>query len=184
MIPSAAALEAFHIYHCTRVRTVCLNTLPTVIVCPLGLREYALIAALKDTRFDPIGRKELKELKCSVSLLTNFESANGHLDWEIGKHGIQIDFDHPTSAAGSRRDDSIRRGDYSATFLPEVASEQEWDHLETIMNLIRKSGYRGRIDETLLLSLRVTRYQSVKCTVDFQQFWQWKAANQNSNLMK
>jgi AMMECR1 domain-containing protein len=63
--------------------------------------------------------------------------------------------------------------------LPEVALEQDWDHMETITNLIRKSGYRGRIDEKLLLSLRVTRYQSHKTTIDFAEFWRWKRTNQN-----
>jgi uncharacterized protein (TIGR00296 family) len=48
-----------------------------------GLREYALIAALRDTRFEPIDKDELEELSCGVSLLTNFEPADGHFDWEV-----------------------------------------------------------------------------------------------------
>lgn len=35
----------------------------------MGLREYALTSALKDSRFDPISREELPRLNVSVSIL-------------------------------------------------------------------------------------------------------------------
>lgn len=35
----------------------------------MGLREYALTSALKDSRFDPISREELSRLNVSVSIL-------------------------------------------------------------------------------------------------------------------
>ena len=57
-----------------------------------NLPRYALISAFQDTRFDPISKDELKDLSCAVSLLTNFENAKNAFDWEIGKHGIQIEF--------------------------------------------------------------------------------------------
>ncbi len=47
-----------------------------------GLKDYALIAALQDTRFDPITTRELPHLTCGLSLLTDFEDGLGHLDWE------------------------------------------------------------------------------------------------------
>ena len=59
----------------------------------LNLKKYALIAALKDTRFDPISNDELPDLQVGVSLLTNFEEASHALDWEVGKHGIEIEFE-------------------------------------------------------------------------------------------
>ena len=34
-------------------------------------------SALKDRRFSPIGKNELPQLTCSVSLLINFEDADG-----------------------------------------------------------------------------------------------------------
>ena len=49
----------------------------------------------------------------SVSILRHFEEASDHLDWEVGLHGIRIEF--YTDNGRSRR---------SATYLPEVASEQ------------------------------------------------------------
>jgi len=47
-----------------------------------------------------------------VSILTNFEDANDCMDWEVGIHGIRIEF---INENGSRR---------TATYLPEVAPEQ------------------------------------------------------------
>ncbi|GAB1301522.1 AMMECR1-like protein [Apodemus speciosus] len=77
-----------------------------------GLREYTLTSALKDSRFPPLTREELPKLFCSVSLLTNFEDASDYLDWEVGVHGIRIEF---INEKGIKR---------TATYLPEVAKEQ------------------------------------------------------------
>jgi hypothetical protein len=60
-------------------------------------------------------KKSLFFVKVSVSILCFFEDGEDYLDWEIGKHGIRIEF---TSERGSKK---------TATYLPEVASEQGWD---------------------------------------------------------
>lgn len=93
------------------------------------LKKYALTSALSDSRFDPINLKEVPKLTCSVSLLIDFESDKDAYDWEIGKHGIEIFFEENGE-------------DYSATFLPEVASEENWSKDETLKHLIRKSGLK------------------------------------------
>lgn len=62
-----------------------------------NLNKYALISALKDTRFSPIKLGELPKLQCCVSLLTDFEKIEDPLDWEVGKHGIEIDFTHKSN---------------------------------------------------------------------------------------
>ncbi|CAA2977149.1 Hypothetical predicted protein, partial [Olea europaea subsp. europaea] len=38
--------------------------------------------ALRDRRFPPIQAKELPYLQCTVSILTNYETARDYLDWE------------------------------------------------------------------------------------------------------
>jgi len=60
-----------------------------------GLRDYAIISALKDRRFSPIQLKELPKLECGVSLLTDFEVCSDPFDWDIGTHGIYIHFTNP-----------------------------------------------------------------------------------------
>mmetsp|Transcript_1152 Transcript_1152/g.1363 ORF Transcript_1152/g.1363 Transcript_1152/m.1363 type:complete len:201 (+) Transcript_1152:160-762(+) len=124
-----------------------------------GIREYALISALEDSRFPPVTFDELPALKVSVSLLVNFEDGSTWKDWEIGKHGIRISF---SSGSLGRR--------YGATYLPEVASEQKWDHKQTLVSLIRKSGYQGAIDEKLLKRVKLVRYQSSKCSMTYKEY--------------
>ncbi|KAE8037765.1 hypothetical protein FH972_010328 [Carpinus fangiana] len=78
-----------------------------------GVRVCAVLGALRDRRFPPIQAKELPYLECTVSILTDYETANHYLDWEVGKHGIIIEFTDP--------DNNTRR---SATYLPEVAAHE------------------------------------------------------------
>ena len=69
-------------------------------------------SAFKDSRFDPINRDEYSKLHVSVSILRHFEDGCDYLDWEVGTHGIRIEF---TNEKGNKR---------TATYLPEVAPEQ------------------------------------------------------------
>ncbi|KAK4512875.1 sporulation-induced protein [Mucor velutinosus] len=116
-----------------------------------GLTKYALISALQDRRFSPITLSAIPVLTCAVSLLINFEKANDYLDWEVGTHGIWIEF---VNAHGEKE---------TATYLPEVMKEQGWTKKEAIKSLLRKGGYRGPVTETYCLeSIVLTRYQSQK----------------------
>jgi len=83
-----------------------------------NLRQFALTAAFEDSRFNPIKFSEIKNLNVGISLLTNFEKAKNCYDWEIGKHGIQINF--------------LKY--YHATFLPEVALEHKMDKEAHVQN--------------------------------------------------
>ncbi|KAA0168474.1 hypothetical protein FNF31_00356 [Cafeteria roenbergensis] len=121
------------------------------------LGEYANLAAFGDRRFDPIAEHELPGLQCCVSLLVDYEGPLAWNDFEIKKHGIIIDFE-----SGGRK--------FSATYLPEVAHEQGWDHRETVASLVRKSGYRGAVDEALLGGITLTRYQSSKAKATHAEF--------------
>jgi AMMECR1 domain-containing protein len=69
-------------------------------------------SAFKDSRFSPITRDEFSKLHVSVSILRHFEDGSDYLDWEVGVHGIRIEFHNEK---GSKR---------TATYLPEVAPEQ------------------------------------------------------------
>lgn len=65
----------------------------------------------------------------------------------------------------------------TATYLPEVAPEQGWDKLEAVESAIRKAGWDGPITEDLRRSIKLRRYQSRKCTVDWNDFVGWRAKN-------
>ncbi|XP_059832858.1 nuclear protein AMMECR1-like isoform X2 [Hypanus sabinus] len=114
--------------------------------------------ALKDSRFPPMTREELPRLFCSVSLLTNFEDVGDYLDWEVGVHGIRIEF---INEKGSKR---------TATYLPEVAKEQGWDHIQTIDSLLRKGGYKAPISNDFRKTIKLTRYHSEKMTLSYSEY--------------
>ncbi|XP_042375934.1 uncharacterized protein At2g38710-like isoform X2 [Zingiber officinale] len=115
--------------------------------------------ALRDHRFPPIQPKELPYLECTVSILTNYESAFHYLDWEIGKHGLIIEFVDPDCNM-----------ECSATYLPEVPAQEGWTKTETIDSLMRKAGYDGAINESLRMRLHVTRYQSTLYTMHYRDY--------------
>lgn len=120
-----------------------------------NLKRYTLISALKDDRFDPISQSEIPSLNVCVSLLINFEDAKNASDWEVGKHGIDIDFE-------------VDGEEYSATFLPEVAEEEGWDQTTTLRYLIRKAGYNGKL-ENIYNKIKCKRYQSTKYTLSYNE---------------
>ena len=60
-----------------------------------ALHDYALTAALRDSRFSPIERRELPRLSVAVSLLRAFEPAEHDADWDVGRHGLIAEFRDP-----------------------------------------------------------------------------------------
>lgn len=135
----------------------CIGTLEPKYI-HTALSEYAVISALKDRRFRPISHAELQHLTCTVSLLKDFEEAKHYLDWEIGVHGIILEF---YDGKGYQ---------YSATYLPEVAEQQRWDKEECIESLVRKSGYQGHVTAKLKSTLKITRYQSTLCSMTYKEY--------------
>ncbi|ERS95421.1 hypothetical protein HMPREF1624_08299 [Sporothrix schenckii ATCC 58251] len=128
-----------------------------------GLATYALTAALDDSRFHPIARRELRRLEVAVTLLTDFEPARGGPeDWEVGTHGIRIAF-------------TVGGFQYGSTYLPDVAAEQGWTKEQTLINLMRKAGWHGRRDQWRKVNLRVTRYQGRKRRLTYKQYMAWRA---------
>ncbi|KAK0749846.1 AMMECR1 domain-containing protein [Schizothecium vesticola] len=126
-----------------------------------GLASYALTAALHDTRFRPVSARELPTLQVAVTLLTDFEDADGPMDWELGTHGLRISFTH-----GGRR--------YGATYLPDVAAEQGWTKEETLVSLMRKAGWTGPKERWTDVALKVTRYQGKKEGLEYAEYKRWR----------
>lgn len=124
----------------------------------LGLQEYAVTSALKDSRFDPITLEELPKLRVSVSILCHFEEGSDYLDWELGVHGISIEY---CSDRGVR---------HSATYLPEVATKQGWDQIQTIDSLLRKGGFRASVTPEVRNAIKLTRYMSEKISVTYSEY--------------
>eukprot|EP00252_Welwitschia_mirabilis_P009170 TRINITY_DN2151_c0_g2_i2.p1 TRINITY_DN2151_c0_g2~~TRINITY_DN2151_c0_g2_i2.p1 ORF type:complete len:182 (-),score=20.33 TRINITY_DN2151_c0_g2_i2:430-975(-) len=142
--------------HLKWLQGLCSNEMLFSICCPYKARIKC--SALRDKRFPPIQAREVPYLECTVSLLTDYEPANNYLDWEIGKHGLILEF---TDYEGIRR---------SATYLPEIAAQEGWTKIETIDSLMRKSGYFGVITESLRKRVHLTRYQSTLYTMHYSDY--------------
>ena len=129
------------------------------------LGKYALISALNDDRFDPVQIHEVKHLSVGVSLLVNFTPIDDPFKWEVGKHGIEIEFTAPHSTRV-----------YSSTFLPEVAEEQGWNQRTTIEELVEKAGYRNGLD-ILAGRIKAKTYESVKIKMSYEEYLTFKRQN-------
>ncbi|KAK1442739.1 hypothetical protein BgAZ_302570 [Babesia gibsoni] len=133
----------------------CIGTLSPVPIS--RLEHYAKLSAFGDRRFSPINADEIPLLVCGVSLLHTYENAKDPYDWVVGTHGIQLEFEYQGL-------------EYSATYLPEVAEENMWTKDVAIKHLIRKTGYRGSLNDKLLDSVKVTRYQSKKLRLTYDNY--------------
>lgn len=50
------------------------------------------------------------------------------------------------------------------------SSDAGWDHVQTIDSLLRKGGYKGSISNEMRKSIHLTRYQSEKVTISYQEY--------------
>lgn len=96
----------------------CIGT-TTPVNLKSGLKELAIKSAIYDSRFDPITLEEFSDLNCSVSILIDYEPCVEWSDWEIGVHGVRLEY---TDADGNK---------YHALYLPEVMSEHG-NHIKTV----------------------------------------------------
>lgn len=120
-----------------------------------GLTEYAIRSSMKDRRFPPVKLDEVPLLTCRISILHQFEPCAHAFDWQVGVHGVLLNF----SDAQGRR--------FSATYLPEVAKEHGMTREVAIRELVAKAGYPGPCQD-ILDCLEVTRYQTIVESVSYQ----------------
>lgn len=80
--------------------------------------ETAISSAVNDVRFMPVTKDELDELEYEISVLSPLKKVDSWKNIEIGKHGVQI-----------------RKGNRSGVFLPQVATENNWE-LDTFMSVL------------------------------------------------
>lgn len=71
--------------------------------------ELSVSSATEDTRFQPVVSGELKRLNIEISVLSPMKKISSPDEIILGKHGIYI-----------------KKGYYSGTFLPQVATETGW----------------------------------------------------------
>jgi len=74
-----------------------------------AIAETIIAAATRDPRFPPVSRGELGKITIEISILSSLKRVNSIKEIELGKHGVYL-----------------RQGDLTGTFLPQVASEDNW----------------------------------------------------------
>jgi len=89
----------------------------------LTVRDVAMMAALRDTRFRPVTTKELGDLEYEISVLSPLRRVRDIQEIRIGEHGLLL---HQNGREG--------------VFLPQVASEQKWDRATLLRELCFKAG--------------------------------------------
>jgi AmmeMemoRadiSam system protein B/AmmeMemoRadiSam system protein A len=83
----------------------------------------AVNATVNDPRFYPVSKDELKDITIEISALTVPKPIASYQDIRVGTDGVVL-----------------KKGDYSAVFLPQVAPEQNWSREEMLKHLSLKAG--------------------------------------------
>lgn len=88
-----------------------------------GVIENTINSSSRDGRFNPVDTHEVSDITIEISVLSVPKRIPEADNFVVGKEGILI-----------------RKGPYSAVFLPQVAVEQGWDRAETLCHLCQKAG--------------------------------------------
>lgn len=99
----------------------CIGSLNATDLLYNTVSQMAVSAAFSDYRFDPLTKKEYEKVSIEISVLTPMKKVNSFEDIIVGKHGVMIKFENR-----------------SATFLPQVASEQGWNREQLLAYLSEK----------------------------------------------
>ena len=129
----------------------------------INLKKFIYISAFEDDRFGAIREEEFLDLHLSLSFLYNFKNIDKWDDWEIGVHGVYLQF--------WDLEDKCKR---SATYLPEVMVINNWDKFETFRHCMKKSGYKGDFNDFLEIDIQVMTYKSTKGYMSYQEYLKLK----------
>jgi len=93
----------------------------------ITVRDVAMMAALKDTRFHPVAAGELASLQYEISVLSPLRRIMDTQEIRLGKDGVLI-----------------HTSDHEGLFLPQVATEEHWDRAQLLEEVCYKAGLPGR----------------------------------------
>ncbi len=90
------------------------------------VQQMAIASATEDSRFLPVTAKEIDKLEIEISVLSPMKKIFSVDEIVLGKHGIYI-----------------KKGYYSGTFLPQVATETGWSKEEFLGHCARDKAGLG-----------------------------------------
>ncbi len=85
--------------------------------------SMAIQSAFNDTRFYPLSLDELSKTEIEISVLTPYKLINNADEIILGRDGVVV-----------------RKNNRQAVFLPQVATEMNWNKEQLLENLCRKAG--------------------------------------------
>jgi AmmeMemoRadiSam system protein B/AmmeMemoRadiSam system protein A len=88
-----------------------------------GVQNNAMNAAVRDYRFKPLKKEELKEVDIEISVMTPLQKIENYKKIKLGVDGV-----------------IIRKGPNQAVFLPQVATETGWNLDQFLSRLCQKAG--------------------------------------------
>jgi AmmeMemoRadiSam system protein A len=89
----------------------------------MTVRDTATLAALRDTRFQPVSALELPRLDYEISVLSPLRRVTDIEQIKVGQHGLLM-----------------KNGAYEGLLLPQVPVEQKWDRQKFLEETCAKAG--------------------------------------------
>jgi MEMO1 family protein len=92
----------------------------------MTVRDTATLAALRDSRFQPVSASELPRLDYEISVLSPLRRVLDIRQIKVGEHGLLI-----------------KNGAYEGLLLPQVPVEEKWDRQRFLEETCAKAGMRS-----------------------------------------
>jgi len=92
----------------------------------LAVRDTATLAALRDSRFQPVSASELPQLEYEISVLSPLRRVLDIRQIKVGQHGLLM-----------------KNGAYEGLLLPQVPVEERWDRQRFLEETCAKAGMRS-----------------------------------------
>lgn len=111
-----------------------------------GVIDMTRQAALFDSRFKPVRNEELPYIDISISVLSHPKQIVSYRDIMLGRDGV-----------------ILTHHEYSAVYLPKVATEQHWNVAQLLQSLSQKAGLSAKAWDA-----KDTTYQTFT-SIDFSE---------------
>jgi AmmeMemoRadiSam system protein B/AmmeMemoRadiSam system protein A len=92
----------------------------------MTVRDTATLAALRDSRFQPVSASELPQLAYEISVLSPLRRVLDVRQIKVGQHGLLM-----------------KNGTYQGLLLPQVPVEEKWDRQKFLEETCAKAGMRA-----------------------------------------
>ena len=92
----------------------------------MTVRDTATLAALRDTRFQPVAASELPQIEYEVSVLSPLRRVLDVRQIKVGQHGLLM-----------------KNGAYEGLLLPQVPVDEKWDRQKFLEETCAKAGMRS-----------------------------------------